>query len=88
MSLSHFFKIISRADGLCEYCNKKGEVIHHKNKNHGDNRLENLQFLCQKCHMSLHNTGEGNGRWLGDKALPHAKYMRKWRKKQRVKGVN
>jgi hypothetical protein len=28
-------------------------VIHHKNGNHQDNHLENLQVLCESCHNSL-----------------------------------
>src|SRR3990167_1433325 len=29
-------------------------VIHHKNFNHQDNHLENLQVLCESCHNRLH----------------------------------
>lgn len=29
--------------------------LHHKNFNHYDNSLENLQILCSNCHMQVHN---------------------------------
>jgi hypothetical protein len=38
-------------------CRKCGTVedlgIHHKNDDHYDNRLENLEVLCNPCHMSI-----------------------------------
>lgn len=46
----------------CENCGNTewmGEKIplelHHKNFNHYDNRLENLQILCSNCHSLAHN---------------------------------
>lgn len=45
----------------CECCGRTewmGEKIplelHHKNMNHNDNRLENLQILCSNCHSLAH----------------------------------
>jgi len=32
----------------------KGLGIHHKNGDHFDNHLENLQVLCDSCHNSYH----------------------------------
>lgn len=29
--------------------------LHHINKNHYDNRLENIQILCSNCHSIAHN---------------------------------
>ena len=31
-------------------------LIHHKNFDHADNHLENLQVLCSPCHSRLHKT--------------------------------
>lgn len=33
---------------------EKNEVVHHKNRNRADNRLENLQLMTASEHMSMH----------------------------------
>lgn len=41
----------------CATCDAVEElVIHHKNGNHSDNRLLNLQVLCNRCHTSHHKS--------------------------------
>lgn len=41
--------------GLSEWMGKKIPLeLHHKNMNHNDNRLENLQILCSNCHSLAH----------------------------------
>lgn len=43
------------AKGLPNKCARCGEteniLIHHKNGNHRDNRPENLEKLCARCHV-------------------------------------
>lgn len=42
-------------EGKCLKCGARDELcVHHKNGNHYDNKPENLELLCRKCHMSLH----------------------------------
>lgn len=48
-------------ENKCERCGNSmwmGEQIplelHHKNFDHYDNSLENLQILCSNCHMQVH----------------------------------
>ena len=42
---------------FCRRCNATERLcIHHKNMDHYDNRLENLEVLCVSCHMSIHKT--------------------------------
>lgn len=58
---SHKLKLKLIREGLkpdyCEICGAKiwqnkllPLELHHKNNNHFDNRLENLQILCPNCH--------------------------------------
>lgn len=38
----------------CAKCNSKEMLgIHHINDDHFDNRPENLQVLCNRCHISI-----------------------------------
>lgn len=41
----------------CAICGATEQLcIHHKNLDHSDNRLENLEIMCHSCHSSLHKT--------------------------------
>lgn len=40
----------------CNRCDGKARVAHHKNHNFRDNRIENLEPLCQSCHGKEHET--------------------------------
>lgn len=38
----------------CRKCGATNDLgIHHKNDDHFDNRLDNLEVLCNSCHMSI-----------------------------------
>lgn len=50
-------KLFNERGEKCERCNyKKREVlqVHHKNKNHTDNRISNLELICPNCHYEEH----------------------------------
>jgi 5-methylcytosine-specific restriction endonuclease McrA len=50
----------------CERCgyNKKEILnVHHKDRNHGNNAIENLELLCLNCHAEEHYL---KGSWLGN----------------------
>ena len=41
--------------------------LHHKNGNHFDNNLENLQILCPNCHsIQEGNAGANIGKYMGE----------------------
>lgn len=49
--------------GLSEWMGKKIPLeLHHKNMNHYDNRLENLQILCSNCHSLAHEYSNIKGK--------------------------
>ena len=40
----------------CYLCGKKENlIIHHKDKNHKNNKINNLIPLCRQCHNVVHN---------------------------------
>jgi len=48
---------------ICERCKKIGEfsnkiVVHHKNEDRTDNKIENLEVLCSVCHSNIHKNWE------------------------------
>ena len=59
----HWFrKLMAEAQipAICIDCGAVDRLhIHHKNKNHRDNRIENLEFVCPKCHKKRHPQKQG-----------------------------
>ena len=48
----------------CEICGSVNNlVVHHKNHNHSDNRVDNLQVLCKRCHQNHHCIRDFKGRY-------------------------
>lgn len=60
--------------GLSEWMGKPIPLeLHHKDFNHNNNALDNIQILCSNCHMIAHNYNNNNGKHgdmleLADKA--------------------
>src|SRR3990167_3067220 len=52
--------------GRCEICGHDGSEsrlgVHHRNRNKHDQRIENLEILCHRCHMQEH-AKEGETGW-------------------------
>ena len=47
--------------GLSEWMGKPIPLeLHHKDFNHYNNSLDNLQILCANCHMQAHNYSNNN----------------------------
>ena len=41
---------------ICSKCGSWNRLeVHHINGNHGDNRPENLRWLCHECHVRVHH---------------------------------
>lgn len=52
-SQSRLYRTVIEKD-RCVRCGTSSDLgIHHKNDDHYDNRAENLEVLCNSCHMSL-----------------------------------
>ena len=50
-------RLLNERGKRCERCAyDKHEIlhVHHKNRNHGDNRIENLELICPNCHYEEH----------------------------------
>ena len=50
-------RLLSERGKSCEKCGyNKYEIlqVHHKNRNHNDNRVENLELICPNCHCEEH----------------------------------
>lgn len=50
-------RVLERDNNTCTKCgetNKLKLIVHHKNRNKKDNRLNNLITLCKRCHPYLH----------------------------------
>lgn len=46
--------LASGAEPICELCGSKEHLhVHHKDKNHRNNTIENLAWLCVKCHNNV-----------------------------------
>ena len=55
-SQSRMYRVLVEKDE-CKQCGAKTSLcIHHKNDDHYDNRIENLEVLCNSCHLSHHKT--------------------------------
>ncbi len=52
-------KLLELRGQACERCtyNKiKVLQVHHRNRNHDDNRIENLELICPNCHYEEHSS--------------------------------
>lgn len=57
-------KLLKLRGGQCERCGYSTREIlqvHHKNRNHSDNRVTNLELICPNCHCKEHYF---NNSWL------------------------
>lgn len=65
------YRRILKASGreeICAICGSTENMnIHHKDGDHSNNSLENLEFLCAKCHLTKAHTYRRNelGQFIG-----------------------
>ena len=60
---STYRNILKRQDGpqICVLCRTEDTrvlAVHHIDKNHGNNAIENLAWLCHNCHFLVHHDEE------------------------------
>lgn len=46
---------ILKVCNLCETIDTRVLAVHHINKNHKDNNIQNLAWLCHNCHFLVHH---------------------------------
>jgi len=48
--------VLERENNKCELCGKEAQAVHHKvyPADFKDDKLENLEALCHKCHYDIH----------------------------------
>lgn len=61
--------VLSRADVskkcvLCKITDIRVLAVHHIDKNHSNNKLENLSWLCHNCHHLVHHYQEERERFM------------------------
>ncbi|MBP6945999.1 MAG: HNH endonuclease [Candidatus Pacebacteria bacterium] len=47
----------------CEYSKKQILHVHHKDRNHSNNSIQNLELICPNCHYEEHYLEKS---WLND----------------------
>lgn len=58
--------------------------LHHKNGNHYDNTLENLEMLCRNCHGVKHNYGADQSVYKSKKEKPKVVKERKPKREKKI----
>ena len=61
----------------CPIDNYKILIVHHKDKNRGNNKLNNLEILCLNCHTLEHNFN--NAKNLGIYAMKGYSKPKNWK---------
>ena len=47
---------LQQAKGKCEICNKKAQVVHHRDESLDNHEIDNLIAVCNPCHRALHHS--------------------------------
>ncbi len=48
--------IFNILENKCKQCGNKTKLhLHHKDYEHTNNKLDNVELLCKKCHYQLHS---------------------------------
>ena len=62
------YVIYNRDRGICQRCKHSASfrrefdrrlvgLVHHKDENRQNNKLDNLEWVCFSCHAKIHNKG-------------------------------
>ena len=79
-------KFVGKIDnGECNYCKTKNQLqIDHINNIKDDNRVDNLQILCQSCNQHKNPIFKNNK--SGIKGVSYYKQNKRWRAELRING--
>ena len=54
-SYQKLVRLLDKYFVYCQKCNKyKATMVHHLDKNHNNNKLNNLSLVCKRCHIHIH----------------------------------
>jgi hypothetical protein len=74
---NYFYKAFLNLPHKCNRCGIEDYtvlLVHHKDHNHSNNSLSNLEILCANCHYKIHF---GNGQTRMKKIQPILEYLRR-----------
>jgi len=74
---NYFYQAFLYLDHSCNRCGDRSFdvlLVHHKDRDRKNNKLDNLEILCANCHYRIHF---GNGKTRNRKIIPIINFLKK-----------